>query len=207
MRAPDQIYNLAPAVIGLDLRPSVQGQEPSAFSTPSKTSTEVNFGFNGGSEPPFNPKLHSTPKLDDTHRLSAGKTDSADLSPILNDIPGHQSNVSTPLSCARSTDTITSPVSHDAAVPSKSASASHSPEALCTDGVNTPKHPKSVKHPKQYVMSSHQENVCLQHTCIGVTLVYAWKEKWKFHYSFPYVLSKWNVLYMTISCISPLKQF
>ena len=43
MRAPDQIYNQAPAVIDLVLAPSVQGQEPSAFSIPSKTSTEVNF--------------------------------------------------------------------------------------------------------------------------------------------------------------------
>ena len=134
VRVPDQIYNQAPAVIDLDLTPSVQGQEPSAFSTPSRTSTEVNFWLNGDSEPPFNQKLHSTPKLDDALMLSAGKTDSADLSPIV--------------SCTSSTDTITSPVSHDAAVLSESASLSHSSEAPCTDGVNTPKRQKKRKAPK-----------------------------------------------------------
>ena len=134
VRVPDQIYNQAPAVIDLDLTPSVQGQEPSAFSTPSRTSTEVNFGLNGESEPPFNPKLHSTPKLDDALMLSAGKTDSGDLSPIV--------------SCTSSTDTITSPVSYDAAVLSESASPSHSSEAPCTDGVNTPKRQKKRKAPK-----------------------------------------------------------
>ena len=183
VRVPDQIYNQAPSVIDLDLTPSVQGQEPSAFSTPSRTSNEVNFGLNGDSEPPFNPKLHSTPKLDDAPMLSAGKTDSADLSsivscasnevnfglngdseppfnpklhstPKLDDAPmlsagkTDSADLSSIVSCASSTDTITSPVSHDAAVLSESASPSHSSEAPCTDGVNTPKRPKKRKAPK-----------------------------------------------------------